>query len=212
MLGQKEEEKANMPVRRPSADLRFCVRPRTSIKIREYFHTLGGAATLKLGADYVFDPSKPEMHNLQIKTSLKDTFVNAKILYSAGEVTLAKNLWLDGRTRVNLWCSVHLPTATPSFGFKITPFRGSRSTNVERPNRPNQEPQFSPYSLPPLRFRNEMMLANTPFGVQLETCLEFFPHVAYSSSDKKVGIGTLQACLEQLNVVLYLNTSNVIPK
>lgn len=86
MLGQKEEEKANMPVRRPSADLRFCVRPRTSIKIREYFHTLGGAATLKLGADYVFDPSKPEMHNLQIKTSLKDTFANAKILYSAGEV------------------------------------------------------------------------------------------------------------------------------
>ncbi|KAJ8909136.1 hypothetical protein NDN08_005830 [Rhodosorus marinus] len=162
MPGQKEDEKASIPVRRPSADLRLCVRPRTSIKIREYFHTLGGAATLKLGADYVFDASKPEMHNLQIRTSLKDTLANAKILYSAGEVTLAKTLWLDGRTRVNLW--------------------------------------------------NEMMLANTPVGVQLDSCLEFFPHVAYSTSDKKVGIGTLRACLEQLNIVLYLNTSNVIPK
>lgn len=73
-------------VNRPSADVSLSIRPRTSLKLREKFDTFGGAATLKLGCDYVYDSSSSERHTIRLKSSLCDNFINAKMLYSQGEV------------------------------------------------------------------------------------------------------------------------------
>mmetsp|Transcript_7767 Transcript_7767/g.23501 ORF Transcript_7767/g.23501 Transcript_7767/m.23501 type:complete len:291 (-) Transcript_7767:7-879(-) len=199
-------------VRAPNADVHFSARPRIGAKIREEFETLGGLAKLKLGADYVMDPAFPGYQQFNMRYSLRDKFFGAKMAYRDKEVSLTKNLWLDGRTRVSLWISVHVSSCRPALGFKISPFRGSRSTPVERTKRETTEAEFASYTLPPLRVRNELLGKDSALSLQVDTRLQFNPYVAYSTDNRKVGLGRLQISLDQLSLVLRPGLGKFIPR